>query len=275
MPYQKITTDPPIFPKRLDPVALERLCDELYAVQQAVFDGVDRDSFRDYVLCPDNHLTKLFLFRNAQGTLVGYLTFQVFELSKKDRPGRRRSFLYRTETGLLRPYRGKAPIFRILVSEIWKFSLRHGIPKAYFVATPINPVAYLIAERNTAVMYPRPGKRLSKQNLNRMAHIAGVLGISDASDPAGGVFLAKVGWKVRMDQRFREKVERCDSPSCRFYLAQNPRFADGHGLLVVAPATLSNGIRTALKGLGRRLKRRWGFRRRLSWRAKNLFSLGH
>lgn len=255
MHTKKITTDRAIDPKKLNPKALERLCDELYAVHTQIFDGVDREAFRNYVLAPDNYRTRLFVFRNASREIVGYLTFQVFEFREMRRGRPSRSFLYRTETGLLRAWRGRAPIFQILVREIWKFVLSHGIPRGYFVATPIHPVPYVIAERSIAEMYPRPETALSPRNLDVLHHIARILQLDRKPGGSGDIFLAKVGWKVRSDLSQQRKVECSKSPACRFYVENNPGYTEGQGMLLVAPATLKNGFKTAFKNLRTRWKR--------------------
>lgn len=255
MHSKKITTDRFIDPKKLSPEALGKLCDELYHVHSHIFDGVNRDAFLNYVLAPDNYLTRLFIFRNASREVVGYLTFQVFEFREKRNGRRSRGFLYRTETGLLRAYRGRAPIFQILVKEIWKFVLRHGLPNGYFVATPIHPVPYVIAERSIAEMYPRPETALSQKNLDTLKNIARILRIDPQTGGPDDIFLAKVGWKVRSNQSHKQKVECSKVPACRFYLDNNPGYTEGQGMLLVAPATLRNGFKTAIRSLRRRRKR--------------------
>jgi hypothetical protein len=252
---KKISIDSAIQPKSLSESARTQLTDQLYAVHARIFDGVDKAAFRRYVIEPDTVLTKIFLFRNLQQEIVGYLTFQVFQTGITRNGKLRKPYVFRTETGLLKEYRGGAPITPILVRECWKFSLRRGMPEAYFLATPINPVAYAIGYRNAAELYPRPGVPTPDHVLQIMDSLTDSLGLQQASETNS--FVKQVGWRVRLDAVRMRRLERSRDAGIRFYLEQNPGFVEGHGMMMLAPATVGNGLRTAGKQAKRMLHGRF------------------
>ncbi|MCA9685504.1 MAG: hypothetical protein KC457_25220, partial [Myxococcales bacterium] len=68
----RLFCDPPVDPSRLDPQARRRLSTELYAAHCRIFSGVDEHSFHDYVIAPEDADTRIQLYRDQAGEIVGY-----------------------------------------------------------------------------------------------------------------------------------------------------------------------------------------------------------
>ena len=60
-----------IDPGKLDPPALRALGDDLYSVQQEIFDGVDREVFQRYVVDADAAENKILVLRDGAGAPLG------------------------------------------------------------------------------------------------------------------------------------------------------------------------------------------------------------
>ena len=135
---KKLAVSPAINPHALTPEAKETLTDELYRVQSEVFSGVDREGFYNYVIAPQTYKTRIYKFQNRQKETVGYITFHVYE-TRIPKAGKLKTvYVIRTETGVLKAYRGRTPLFPILFRESFKFWFGKGMPEAYFMATPIS-----------------------------------------------------------------------------------------------------------------------------------------
>lgn len=244
----------PVMPARLSAHEKEAFTEELYQLHSQIFDGVSRSQFVRYVIDPSTEVTKIFVFRNAAGTAVGYLTFQVF--LTQIRQGRRmaRRFVVRTETGLLPAYRGHAPISRILLRESIRFWIRKGFPKGYFLATPISPIPYAVMNRSVHRMYPRPGQPVPVDVQQVMDSLSDALALEAPAGAADGV--KKVGWIVKMDAAQRSRLLAATAADIRFYLRRNPGFEVGNGMLTVIPGGWYNLMMTGMRVLRRAFARR-------------------
>jgi len=241
-------------PLRLDPDERKALCDRLYAVHRRLFEGVDADAFRRTVVEPPAHDVKIRVFLNRDGDDVGYLTFQVFHLAGGLRP----RVVIRTQAGLLPEYRRYNASFRYLFRDCVLHFITRGFPETYFLATPVHPVPYALACRHLAQVFPRPERRTPPRFRAVLADLNRDLHLGPSVD--GRPFARKVGWIVRSSESGRRRLESSPDPWVRFYLRHNPGYANGDGMLVIAPFNLQNGwygtwglmrrrIRTALRTL--------------------------
>ena len=246
---------PPIRPEKLSGAELDQLCEAVFPIHDQIFSGVDKVTFRRYVLEPPTELTRIFLCRNEAGEVIGYFTFQVYR-TEIDKEGKVRSpYVFRTEVGLLPAYRGRSSINRILFWEVCRFMLGkfrpwRGFPEAYYMATPINPIAYYLVTRDIARIYPRPNQSIP----DHIGQIARQLTRSLGLDHAGGVnsLVHKVGWMVRFRPGHPARFSKSTNPAIRYYLQENPRYQEGYGLMWLAPATLKNGVSSLWKQMSRK-----------------------
>ncbi|MCB9234618.1 MAG: hypothetical protein H6581_23380 [Bacteroidia bacterium] len=239
-----------INPKSLSAAAREQLTSQLYAVHAQIFDGVDKESFRAYVIEPATVYSRIFLVKNRREETVGYATFQVYQTEIERNGKLRKPYVFRTEMGVIQEFRGGAPINQALLLEALKFSLLHGIPEAYYMATPINPVAYYLTCRDTAIIYPQPGIETPAHIVAIKDQLSLALNLPQASET--NRFVKKVGWIVRMSEAQLLRMQSKDNPWFQYYLQENPDFSRGNGLMWLAPANLKNGVLCLGKMLARK-----------------------
>lgn len=239
---------PAIRPRRLDAEARQAFEARLYAIHRRIFDGVDLEAFRRYVIDSWAHETRIRLFRNAAGEDVGYITFQVFLLPGGLRPKR----VLKTQAGLLPEYRRYNASFRLLFWECVFHFISRGFPETYFFATPVSPVPYALACRYLKQVYPQPGLRTPARFRDVFARLAERFR-PGASVP-GHPLSYDAGWIVRASDAHRRRMEASEDPRVRFYLAQNPGYAQGHGMAMLVPFNLQNGWHGAWHLLRRRLR---------------------
>ena len=251
-PYQ---ISRPIQPEDLAPEELDQLCDSLYPIHDQIFSGVDKANFRKYVLEPPTELTRLFLCRNNDGEIVGYFTFQVYRTEIGTNGRKRSPYVFRTEVGLLPAYRGRSSINRILFWQVCRFMINkfrpwRGFPEAYYMATPINPIAYYLVCRDIARIYPRPDQSIPRHILQISHQLTRSMGL----DQEGSMnsLVRKVGWMVRFRPGHAARFSKCSNPAIRYYLRENPRYQEGYGLMWLAPATLNNGISSLWKQISQK-----------------------
>lgn len=245
----KLHLSKPINPKALSPADRDQLTQELFQVHTQIFDGVDKDAFRAYVVEPQTVTSKIFKITNRAGALVGYLTFQVYQAEITRNGKTHRPYFYRTEMGILPAYRGGAQLSGRLYWEALKFSLKKGIPEAYYMATPIHPLPYYLVCRDTALVYPQPGIETPAYILAVKTELSKSLQLPAVS--ATNQFVKKVGWIVKETPAQALRVERSKNPWFQFFLDVNPTYSAGNGLLWLAPATAKNAVLSAVKQLKR------------------------
>lgn len=242
---KKIIVSSPIRPDQLTPAAKETLTNQLYTVQNQIFAGVDRASFYRYVIAPNAVYTRIYRFENREGETIGYLAFHIYkiEIEKKGKP--KTVYIARTETGVLKSYRGQAPISGLLFKECIRFWFGNGMPEAYFMATPIYPAPFLHAQRGFAELYPRQGEETPAhiQQIQRQLTLS--LGLVSPASLSQSVI--KVGWIVRQDKSQRKSWEASKDPAVQYFLQLNPHYAQGHGVMILSPGSVRNIVRSAGK----------------------------
>lgn len=249
---KKLHISKAVVPAQLSRNALDTLTDELYTIHSQIFSGVDKASFRSYVIEPDTVLTKLFLVQNRQNETVGYLSFQVYQPSVMRSNKRHQPYVFRSELGILPAFRGQANLNQILFWEALKFYILKGMPEAYFMATPVNPVAYYLTCRDIALVWPQPDRKTPSHINSIEDELSLSLGIPNVSESNRRV--KKVGWVVKMPPAQIRRLTHIRNPWIEYFLKENPGFREGNGLMWIAPASLKNGILSALKMGNRKLK---------------------
>lgn len=235
-------------PLRLEADARDALSRRLFAVHGRLFDGVDLDAFRRTVVEPPAHDVRIRVFLDRDGEDVGYLTFQVFHLPGGLRP----RVVIRTQAGLLPEYRRYNASFRYLFRECVLHFVSRGFPETYFLATPVHPVPYALACRHLAQVYPRPERPMPARFRAVLAQLNRDLHLGAPVD--GRPFARRVGWIVRSSERHRRLLASSPDPWVRFYLRHNPGYANGDGMLVIAPFNLQNGWYGAWNLVRRRVR---------------------
>lgn len=253
-----VLSTPTIDPSTLSPGRRAALVDRLYEVQCAVFDGVDRELLARYVVDSPAERTALRVYSDEDGCPVGYLALHFFERELGDA----RALIIRGESGFRREFRGRSTAIPFALREMLGAGLRWHHGPAYFLACPVHPVSYWVLERNVRTLYPHPKRRTPPAVESLICELADDFGLSpvDRADP----FVREVGWRTRETETERQLWREHPSEAVRYYLARNPEYSAGRGLLTLIPRSAIN-IASALFNVGTRpLRRAWTRARRSS-----------
>lgn len=238
-----------LIPKELTGKAREELIEELYAVQNEVFDGVDRDSFVKYVFDSPAEATWIDVFRDEQGRAVAYMALHRFIKNFQGMP----CAIFRAEAGALRQFRGQTSIGYLLGWKVLSYLLTHPGRPVYYLGSLVHPSSYHGLSRYVKTIWPNPF-------LDTPAHI--VTFLCDLADefhlePANpdNPLVRQVGWCTRDTDAEREYWKTCPKPTVRFFVETNPGYSQGHGLLTLIPFSLGEVIPIIIRFLMGRCRR--------------------
>jgi hypothetical protein len=230
-----------IVPKDLDPTSKRQLIDALYDVHTRIFDGVDKASFARYVVDSTAEHTWIQIYRGEQDQIAGYFAVHVFEREFRGET----VAIIRGEAGVLRRYRGSNVIAAFMADRVFRYKLRRPGRTMYYLGSLVHPSSYTQLARYMDEVWPREGEETPadvKALMSEMGESFG-LEIVDEENP----LVRKVGWKTIDLKSDREYWRTSDRPGAQFFLAANPGYAEGNGLLTLAPFTLGGFV----QGLGR------------------------
>ena len=233
-----------IDPARLTPSARRQLTDALYACHRRIFAGVDREAFARYVVESPAAWTRIFVQTDGAGEIRGYAAFHVYDVEHDGRS----MAVVRMEAGFEPAWRRGTVYGRFATACFARARLYAGRRPLYFVCSPVHPSSFVALSRVAPQRWIVPEAGPATRRF--MLALARTLGMRSIGE---GIYA--VGWITR-----HGPAPRRISPEAATYIAANPGYGEGHGLLTVVPVT-AGGI---LRGLGRLLARR--LRRRPSAR---------
>ncbi|MCA9537390.1 MAG: hypothetical protein KC620_00800 [Myxococcales bacterium] len=233
-----------IDPGRLAPEARRALTDALYATHQQVFSGVDRDAFGAYVIDSPADWTRVLTLRDASARLRGYAAMHVF----LQRHVGRDMAIVRMEISAEPAFRHASFAGRFIASQAVSLSLRYPGRPRYLFACFVHPSAYVSLCRHAPRVWPHPERPTPPHiealllSLQRQFKLRPV-----------GEGLVDVGWIARPDGRSHRRL----SPEARFYLARNPGYVHGHGLMTLVDLSTPSAVQGSLHFVAHQLQRRW------------------
>lgn len=237
-----------IDPSTLDAIRKHALIDELHAAHAAIFDGVDKADFAAYVVDSPAERTRIQVLRSG-GRVIGYQAIHTFvrELDGE------RWIVMRAEAGKLPEYRRCAK-GSLLIAEILRACLRYPGARKALLGCFVHPSAYLALGHVAPELYPHPQRATPPVVRRTMHRLADVFGLEHVDAARSGV--RKVGWITRESVADRSSLARREDPWTRFYLGANPKYGEGHGLVVFMPLGLGRLIRGSGAHLWRTIERR-------------------
>ena len=227
----------------------------LYRVHQQIFAGVSIENFITYLVRPDALRTRIQIYRNEAGGIVGYCAVHLFE---RELDGRTVGVI-RAEAGLLPGYRGTSATLWFGGSEALRYKGLHPLRMTVLFATPVHPSSYHMLSKYLWRSYPYPGRKTPlwvQRLLEMLADNSG----SEPVDPADPL-LRDVGWVTRETAADHENWRLSPELDIQYYLRRNPGYVYGTGLAMIAPLSLGNLMMSATQYLShlvfRGLRRLW------------------
>lgn len=243
-------------PQRMLPVHRDQLFRRLYRVHQQIFAGVPIEDFVRYLARADAIRTRIQIYRNGAGEIVGYCAVHLFE---REVDGRAVGIV-RAEAGLLPGYRGTSATLWFGGAEALRYKALHPLRTTVLFATPVHPSSFHMLSKYLWRSYPYPGREMPawvQRLLDALADASG----SDRADPAD-LLLRDVGWTTRETAQDREDWRASTEPDIQYYLQRNPNYGRGIGLAMIAPLSLGNLIVSAAQYLSHLVVRRFRALRR-------------
>jgi hypothetical protein len=221
------------------------LADELFVVQQEVFDGVERAAFAKYVIDSPAQGSWIDVSRDGSGRAVAYIALHRFDRTLDGKP----TAIFRAEAGTLRAFRGKAPVAGIFLRHVVPYALMHPLRSAWYLGSLVHPSSYHAFARFTAEIWPNA----ERANLLRfMCELGDEFGLEvvDESTP----LVRHVGWITQDTEMERTYWRTCDKPTVAAFVRANPLYSQGHGLLTLVPMGTSALLRSVANFVANRVK---------------------
>ncbi len=205
----------------------------LYTIHSRIFSGVSEQHFIERVLAPPALRTAVRLFMGPGGSVIGYCAMHTYER----RADGRHVLALRGEAGLLPEYRGRGATYGFGMMYALREKLAHPFTPVWYLGTLVHTSSYHLFCKYFPRIYPHPEKGFPEPYKS----IAVELISSYADPPAGDDPLVRdVGWITIETPAERElKLDRGRN-DVRFFVERNPGYPQGHGLVVIAPISLSN-----------------------------------
>ncbi|MCA9545642.1 MAG: cyclic nucleotide-binding domain-containing protein, partial [Myxococcales bacterium] len=245
-----------VVPAELGRAERDAFADELFAVHESIFAGVERRAFRAYVVEPDADWTWVLVHRDGGGRLVGYFAGHAYT---REVFGRTATVL-RGEAGFVRAMRGGNALLRVGFVEAARTMLKSRGRPVYYLGCLVHPVSYYNLAKYMQPVWPSHGTEPTGERLAQLS----ALGDSFGLRPVGADPLVRhVGWQTRQTEAEAAFWARCPKPSVQYFVQRNPGYGEGHGLLTLTPVSAAS-----LGGAGARMVQLHGRRaaQRLSTR---------
>ncbi|HZN48801.1 MAG TPA: hypothetical protein VFB71_14345 [Ramlibacter sp.] len=210
--------------------ARDELARELFAVHTQIFTGLSFKEFRSYVVERDAWRTWIYVKHNAQGLVVGYTSIHAFRLLVADRL----STVIRMEAGTLPAYRGRDLTMVYGVLRLMRVWLQHPWRRFCIFAAMTHPSSYTFLAHYAPVIWPNARQKdIPAEVVLRMEELAQNFHLDrvDSANP----LLRHVNWITLESTEERQRWLASRRPDTRFYLAMNPGYVHGHGMLTYIP----------------------------------------
>lgn len=237
-----------IDPKTLDDKQKETLIESLYSVHCEVFAGVDRDEFTRYVVNSPAKKTTIQLSYGANDELAGYLAMHAFRPKLRGEE----CTVVRAEAGLRRAYRGNGTTASFGLANVIKTKWEYSGP-LFYLGCLVHPSSYSIFANHTSTFWPNPRTEIPADLFDLMLQLGEEFHL-ERIDPSRPL-VRKVGWITRDTEAERRYWQMCDSPAARYFIEQNPGYAQGHGLLTLMPLDPATTAKAVLNTGASRLKK--------------------
>ncbi len=246
-----------IDPTQMPPGQREIVFRRLYRVHQQIFAGVPIENFMAYLVRPEAVRTRIQLYRNETGRIVGYCAVHLFERAID----RRTVGVIRAEAGLLPGYRGTSATLWFGGSEALRYKALHPLRTTVLFATPVHPSSYHMLSKYLWRSYPYPGRKTPPWVQRLLEGLADTSG-SEPANPADPL-LRDVGWITRETAAERKNWQSSPEQDIQYYLGRNPDYGRGIGLAMISPLAPGNLIMSTAQYLSHLVLR--GLRRLWQW----------
>lgn len=236
-------------PAEMSASARAEFARKLYSLHDQIFSGVSLEKFVGYVVESPAPYTLVKLYLNTRGEWIGYCAVHGFDKQL----GGRGCHVLRAEAGLLPQYRGTNATLYFGFVQAMRYKLSHPWRRLYYLGTFVHPSVYHLLAEHFWQLYPRCHRRTPPAIEAFMIQLADAFSVArvDAQRP----LVRDVGWITREPDDDRQYWRTTDREDVRFYVAQNPGYTQGHGLVTLVPLTFRNILLTSVRFVRHKLAR--------------------
>lgn len=211
----------------------EALAHQLYTVHRQIFDGLDFEGFRNYVVERPSWHTWIYVRHDASSNkLVGYTALHEFRLTVKRKP----CTVMRLEAGTLPSARGRDLTMLYGLMRLLRIWLRHPMQRFCIFAALTHPSSYTFLARYAPVIYPHESvDDVPPSVLGQMEELAEGFGLERVDD--NNPLLRKVDWVTLETESDRLRWQNSARSDTQFYVKNNPGYPEGTGLVTLIPVT--------------------------------------
>jgi len=213
---------------------------KLYFVNNKIFSGVDRQTFRAYIFNPKATSQKIMLLYD-ETAIIGYCAVHFFNVIANNK-----YHVIRAEAGILPEYRGSSPLSKFMFIEIFKYALRHAFRNVYYLGTLVHPSSYHNFHKFCDLVYPSLKQETPQIIINKIQELVQYFDIKLKGHIEN--LICDVGWRTREEADEQLRWQQRKEEDIKYYLRLNPAYKDGVGLITIFPCTLKN-LLSVLKNL--------------------------
>jgi len=246
---ERVVRSEAVVPRQMSAAARGELADALLSVYSEIFAGATREYIVHGIVEPDSEFTTILLHYSAGGRIVGYFAIHCFERRFRGVA----TTVVRSSVGMLRAFRGRNANIGWALGVLLRRRLAHPGRPMYGMGAMVHPSSYLQVARYVDVFWPRPDEPVPADMLAFIVELADEFQMPriDPEQP-----LVRAGsMPTRETEAERDHWLRSDKPAARFFVAMNPAYSQGHGLVTMFPITAAMLAGIASRIVGERAKR--------------------
>ena len=234
----------------MSPGEREALARELFAVHVQIFTGLDFEGFRHYVIDRPSWRTWVYVRHDPAGKLVGYTAIHAFLRKLQGKS----ATIIRMEAGTLREARGRDVTMVYGLLRLMRIWMRYPLRRVYMFAALTHPSSYTFLSRYVPGIWPHADRSPVPDGvMAQMEELAEAFHL-DRVHP-GNPLVRRVNWVTIESEEERARWQNSPRTDTRFYIAQNPGYGEGHGLVTLLPLTMTALSRALARFLALRATR--------------------
>lgn len=241
---EQVVRSEAVIPANMSAAELDALADALLVVYSGIFAGATREYIVHGLISPKSAFSTILLHRNAEDKIVGYFAIHFFERHFRGVL----TTVIRSSVGMLHAYRGRNSNIGWALGVLLKQRLAHPRRPMYGMGSFVHPSSYLQVARYVEEFWPSPEEPVPPDMLDFIVDLADEFQMQRIE---GQPPLIRAGsMPTRESEAERDYWRRSANPAARFFVAMNPGYGQGNGLVTMFPITMS-----ILTGIASRIAR--------------------
>lgn len=229
----RIASSNVVLPKTMREPDRSRLADELADLYAEVYDGATREDVLRTIFDTNSEFSTVLVHRSDEGTVVGYFAIHFHERLFRGVP----TVVIRSSVATRRAFRGNNSNITWAMRVLLNYWLAHPGRPIYGMGAMAHPSSYLHVVRYVDEFWPRPNESVPPDILAFMLELGDEFQMRMVDPDRPLVRYARL--ITRETEVERNYWLQSDKPAARFFVAANPTYSQGNGLLTLFPISAS------------------------------------